>query len=77
MKAKLVDAVHMIVSQTGQLARESTIIQGGVSLLLVGTVCYLYVTEKTVPSDLTQFIWLILGFWLGSKLSFKRDTASA
>ena len=49
------------------LVKESVILQGCVTLLLLGVACYLWATGEEVPKELTQLLQLVVGFWLGSK----------
>jgi hypothetical protein len=50
-----------------ELLRESVIVQSLVTLLLVGTLCYMFVTGTLIPELLTQITLLVIGFWFGSK----------
>ena len=49
------------------LLRESVIMQGLLTLMLCGTLCYLYVTGRDVPSDLGKLTFAVVAFWMGSK----------
>lgn len=51
-----------------QLVKSSVIIQGSVTLLLVGTTCYLYITGQEVPQSLLSINGLVLGFFFGAKV---------
>lgn len=51
-----------------KMVRESTIIQGLVTLLFVGTTCYLYATAQEVPQSLLQLDGLAVGFFFGAKV---------
>lgn len=72
IKKAVAQAITSIVTNTGQMLRESTIVQSVVSLGLVGAVIYLWVTGRYVPVDLLQLTWLVVGFWFGSKLSLAK-----
>lgn len=50
------------------LLRESVITQGLVTLFLIVTVCYLYATQKPVPTDLLNLTSLVIGFYFGAKV---------
>ncbi len=47
--------------------RESSLIQGMMALGCTGTIGYLYATEKAVPNTLLAIVYLILGYYFGSK----------
>jgi len=49
------------------LLMESVIIQGLVTLILVATVSYMFVVGMDVPDTLTSIIYVIIGFYFGSK----------
>lgn len=52
-----------------ELLQESVLMQGIMTLGLLGTMIYLIVQEKPVPDILTNGFLLILGFYFGSKSS--------
>ena len=52
-----------------ELMEKSIIIQGIVTVIIVGTVCYLVTTGKEVPSELWAWGGLILGGLFGLKLA--------
>ncbi len=49
------------------LLRESTLIQGSVTLAMVTVICYATVTGVDVGKDFWAVFGLIIGFWFGSK----------
>jgi len=53
------------------LVKESVIVQGIITLGLVGTTCYLWVTGQPVPDDLWTALSIVLGFFFGSKFQQK------
>ena len=53
-----------------ELFKSSVIVQSLVTLLLVATICYLYITQAEVPDGLYQLSGIVVGFWLGSKASY-------
>ncbi len=50
------------------LLQESVLIQGVITLTLVGTLAYMYVNGMQVPSELLNILLLILGFYFGGKV---------
>jgi len=50
-----------------ELLKESVIIQGVMALSIVGAVIYMVVTKQEIPSILLEVLYLILGFYFGSK----------
>jgi hypothetical protein len=51
------------------LLRESVIVQGGITLMLIGTYCYLLIIGQAVPSEMYQLLGLIVGFFFGAKVT--------
>lgn len=49
------------------LLAQSVIVQGVLTIMVVGTLCYLYIAEKAAPEVLVTFASLILGYWFGTK----------
>ncbi len=52
-----------------QLFQESVIMQGLVSLTVIGIWGYLLVTGQEVPGELSAVVTLVVGFFFGSKLA--------
>lgn len=50
------------------LVKESTIVQGLVTLCFAGTTCYLYAVGRPVPESLLNLSGLTLGFFFGAKV---------
>ena len=46
---------------------ESTLVQALIALIMLGVICYLYITQAPVPEPLVNFFALILGYYFGSK----------
>jgi len=46
---------------------ESVIVQGLITLVLVVTVSYMFATQIPVPDQLVSIIYVIVGFYFGSK----------
>lgn len=53
-----------------QLFEESVIIQGLVTLVVVSSVCYLYISGQGVPEGMLTLLYAIIGFWFGSKSEY-------
>ena len=56
------------MSKFWDLVKESVILQGIVTLLLLGVACYLWTMGQEVPEQLSDLLQLVVGFWLGSKV---------
>lgn len=56
------------MSKFWDLVKESVILQGLVTMLLLGVACYLWAMQAEVPEELLHLLELIVGFWLGSKV---------
>jgi hypothetical protein len=52
-----------------RLIRESVIIQGLITLIVICTVMYMYVRQLYIPQDLINLLNLVVGFWFGSKIT--------
>jgi hypothetical protein len=52
-----------------ELLLESTIIQGIVTVIVVGAVVYMLVVGAAVPTELWSLLTLVVGFWFGSKVT--------
>jgi hypothetical protein len=55
------------MSRFWDMVRDSTIVQGVITLGVVGTTCYLWATGNPVPQDLWTADGIILGFFFRSK----------
>lgn len=51
-----------------ELYEKSLIVTGVVTVLIVGTACYLFATQVEVPSLLAYAFTTILGFFFGQRL---------
>lgn len=49
------------------LLKDSVIVQGTITVALVGTCCYLWITQQPVPQELWTALTIVLGFFFGSK----------
>ena len=54
------------------LFQQSVIMQGALSLAVVGLWGYMLVTGQEIPSELSAIVTLVIGFFFGSKLSLTR-----
>jgi len=52
----------------------SIIIQGIVTLGFVGVALYIWVTGRELPTELLHGVWLLLGFWFGTKTQHAIDS---
>lgn len=50
------------------MVRDSTIVQGAITLAVVGVTCYLWATGQPIPQDLWTADSIILGFFFGAKV---------
>lgn len=50
-----------------ELLRESVLVQGIITLVLVGVACYLLIVGRPVPELLASMLMLVLGFYFGTK----------
>lgn len=55
------------MSRFWDLVRDSTIVQGTITLAVVGVTCYLWATGQPVPDQLWTADGIILGFFFGAK----------
>ena len=54
------------------LFQQSVIMQGLLSLLVIGLWGYMVVTGQEIPSELSALVTLVVGFFFGSKLALTR-----
>jgi len=50
------------------LVRDSTIVQGLITLGVMGVTCYLWATGQPIPDNLWTADGIILGFFFGAKV---------
>lgn len=55
------------MSKFWELFRESVIVQAIVTLGLIGTLCYMWISEVDVPGELYTITGIVMGFWFKSK----------
>ena len=58
------------MSKFWELLQESVIVQGVVTVALVGTLCAMFLMGRVVPDLLMQITLLVLGFWFGAKSQY-------
>ena len=56
--------------------RESIITQSIITVLVVGAWIYLVVSSLPIPQELTQTMFIIIGFYFGSKVGFRQGEKS-
>ena len=52
-----------------QLFQESVIMQGTLSIVVVGIWGYMLIVGQEIPAELSAMVTLVVGFFFGSKLS--------
>jgi len=50
------------------LLRESVILQGFITAVLISSCCYLWISGQTVPQDLQLVTGIVVGFFFGGKV---------
>lgn len=55
------------MSRFWDLLERSVIVQGCLTLMVVGAVCYLACVGRVIPEQLGYAMAAVLGFWFGSK----------
>lgn len=61
------DNVKWTINQMIGLLKESVLVQGAITLVVIGTVSYLVLMGKPVPEDYNRIFWIIIGFYFGAK----------
>lgn len=51
-----------------ELLKESVIVQGILTLMVVGACVYLWITNQPIPPDLASITLLVVGFYFGAKV---------
>ena len=57
----------MSIQDVIDLLRESVLVQGGITLVVIGVYAYLVLAGMPVPDDFKQITLLIVGFFFGQK----------
>lgn len=60
-----------------QLMKESVITQATVTIVTVGSCCYLWITNQPVPNELLVITTTCLAFYFGSKTGLAQGKAQA
>lgn len=58
------------MNQLTDLIKGSTIIQGLVTLMILGVICYLIIKGQPVPELLIGTAGTLIGFWFGTKVPY-------
>jgi len=51
---------------------QSHVITGLIAIMLIGTLCYLLIMEKSIPELLITLISVIFGYYFGAKVTTLR-----
>lgn len=54
------------------LFKQSVIIQGMVTLILIVTICIMAINNQIIPPFIQDTTALVIGFWFGSKIAYQR-----
>lgn len=55
------------------LLRESVVVQSFVTAAVIGVDLYLYVTAGALPEGLDRLTYIVVSFWMGSKVQYALD----
>lgn len=55
------------VERFWQMLKDSIITQSTITIIIVGTTCYMIATERTVPELLAYLTTTVVGFFFGAK----------
>lgn len=50
------------------MVRESVIVQGAITIIVVLTLCYMVATNQIIPPFFTDIASIIIGFYFGAKI---------
>ena len=53
-----------------ELLKESVIIQSVIALVLVSTICIIFLKSGEVPKELMSLVYLVVGFYFGAKTQY-------
>lgn len=65
------------MSDFWELVKESVITQALITLLSVGTTCFLWIEGRPVPPELLTLMFTCVAFYFGSKMGFAQGSARA
>ena len=54
-----------------ELLHESTLVQAIMTLILICTLCYMYVSGQDVPDGLIGIVSVIVGYYFGNKVNIQ------
>ena len=49
----------------GQLLEQNVLIRGLIASLLIGSICYMYIIGMSVPTELINITYIVIGFYFG------------
>ena len=58
------------------LLRESVIVQSFITAAIIAVDLYLYVTTGSLPEGLDRLTYIVVSFWMGSKVQHTVDQAT-
>lgn len=50
------------------MIRESVIVQGAITIIVVATLCYMVASQLVIPAYFTDIASIIIGFYFGAKV---------
>lgn len=57
-----------------ELFEQSVITQAVITMLLIVTVCIMFLKGQVIPPLLENLTTIVVGFWIGSKIGFSQGT---
>lgn len=57
-----------------ELFEQSVITQSIITVMLVITVCVMFIMGRPIPSLLESLTMIVVGFWIGSKIGYTQGT---
>ena len=65
-----------LIQEFVKLLRESIILQGTLSVLVVSVWLFLIMTDKAIPGELHNIVGLVIGFFFGGKVALAKANNS-
>ena len=59
------------------LLERSIVLQAVITIGLLGVASYIWVMGREMPDDLEKLVFIVLSFWMGSKVQHTVDTNRA
>ena len=59
-----------------ELFKSSIITQSLLTVVLIGTLCALWIMQIPVPVELMNLTIIVVGFWFGSKIGYTQGKSS-